>query len=109
MPSNRDCLNASATIRGGKIARIPAAAVIPYWTISFEVNSATIILNGFVSIDEARIKGIWYWLQVMRNIMSTTASTIGMQFGKMILMNTPIGPQPSRQADSSNSLGIASI
>lgn len=58
IPATRNFLKISATIAGGITAKSPAAAVTPYCTISFVINSDVTIATGFVSADEARISGI---------------------------------------------------
>ena len=59
MPATRYLRNTSAATAGGMRASIPAAATSPYWMLSFVTNSETTIAIGLVSMEEARIRGIW--------------------------------------------------
>lgn len=58
IPEIRNRRNTRAARAGGKTAMIPAAAVSPYWMESFVMNSDTTIATGFVSREDARIRGI---------------------------------------------------
>ena len=77
IPEIRNFRKISAVTAGGRTAIIPAAAVSPYCMESFVMNSDTTIATGFVSREDARIRGIWNWLQVFRNIISAADRMIG--------------------------------
>lgn len=77
IPETKNLRKTNAATAGGTTAIIPAAAVSPYCTESFVINSDTTIATGFVSSEEARINGIWNWLHVFKNMIKAADRIIG--------------------------------